>query len=141
MTLALSDGREPYIVTMNYAFDENQNCFYFHCASEGKKMEIWKENPVVWGQVLEDCGYLSGKCDHDYHTVQFKGKVEFIPDLEEKCRILRMMVEQLEKDPGDLLGRLDPNVISPERLRRIEKTTIGRVCVLGWSGKKSISPQ
>lgn len=139
MTLALSDGSQPYLVTMNYAFAEDQECFYFHCAQEGKKMQILRRNPLVWGQVLEDLGYIQGKCDHNYRTVQFKGKVEFLQDFEEKCHVLRMMVKQLEENPEALLERLDTNKMSTEGRQRIEKTTIGRVRVLGWSGKKYVS--
>ncbi|MHA1188184.1 MAG: pyridoxamine 5'-phosphate oxidase family protein, partial [Candidatus Heimdallarchaeota archaeon] len=84
VTVALCKDNEPYLVSLSHGYDPNKNCVFFHCASEGKKMDILKENNVVWGQALIDKGYIQGKCDHLYATVQFKGTVVFIDDFEEK---------------------------------------------------------
>ena len=47
---------------------------------EGKKIDILKENNIVWGQAMIDKGYIQGKCDHLYATVQFRGKIVFVED-------------------------------------------------------------
>lgn len=128
-TLALCNDQEPYIVSMNYAYDEAENCFYFHCAPEGKKMDYLKSNPVVWGQILEDRGYLTGECDHNYRTLQFKGKVEFLQNVEEIRSALMLMIDQLEENP------------EPIKKRFIEASSfdfvaVGKINVEGMSGKK-----
>lgn len=48
-TLSLSGGEYPYAVPLNFGFSENDGKFkaYFHCASEGKKIELIKKNPKV----------------------------------------------------------------------------------------------
>lgn len=52
-TLSLSGGEYPYAVPLNFGFSENDGKFkvYFHCASEGKKIELIKKNPKVCFEV------------------------------------------------------------------------------------------
>jgi len=84
ITLALSYEDHPYLATLSHGYDAENNCLYFHCAFEGKKVEYLKANPKVWGQALIDGGYQHGSCDHLYHTAQFSGTVAFIDDLDER---------------------------------------------------------
>lgn len=129
-TLALCNGQEPYLVSMNYAYDDAENCFYFHCSPEGKKMDYLKVNSVVWGQILEDRGYLRGECDHSYRTLQFKGKVEFLQDLEEIRSVLMLMIDQLEENPEPIKKRFI-------EAKSFDHVAIGRIRVEGMSGKKA----
>ena len=62
VTIAMSVKDEPYLATLSHGYDREKNCIYFHCAQEGKKVDILKENNVVWGQALEDHGYTEGAC-------------------------------------------------------------------------------
>ena len=47
--LGLSDGSEPYVIPMNFGVEmDEQTCvFYFHCAREGRKLDIMAKNPRV----------------------------------------------------------------------------------------------
>ena len=129
MTLAMAAEGRPYLVTMNYGFDPERDCFYFHCAPEGKKVTILHSNPSVWGQVIEDHGYLIGKCDHVYRSVHFEGRVAFLESEEEKRAALILMIRQLEPEPEPLIERLTTRA-------RLAKTTVGRVQVLHMTGKR-----
>ncbi|HOG47301.1 MAG TPA: pyridoxamine 5'-phosphate oxidase family protein [Anaerolineae bacterium] len=128
MTLALCRDGEPYLATVSHGYDAAARCFYFHCARRGKKIDYLEANPIVWGQVLEDRGYLTGQCDHAYRTVQFRGRAELVEDLEEKRRALTLMIERLEPDPEPLKQRL----LVEARLRGV---CIVRVRVLEMTGK------
>lgn len=128
MTLAFCRDGEPYLATVSYGYDPAERCFYLHCAAQGKKIDYLKANPIVWGQVLEDRGYLAGRCDHAYRTVQFRGRAEFVDDLEEKRRALTLMIERLEPDPEPVKARLLVEA-------RVSKVTIVRVRVLEMTGK------
>lgn len=132
MTLAMCKDNVPYLVTVNYGYDEAENCFYFHCAGEGKKQDYLAENPVVWGQILEDAGYQDGKCDHAFRTVQFKGTVTFLEDLDEKRQALHMMIGQLEPDPG----LVEQKQVNSKSLARV---AIAKVSVEGMSGKSNVT--
>lgn len=129
LTLALCQDHEPYLVTMNYAYDQEQRCFYFHCARRGKKVDYLRANPTVWGQVLEDRGYLPGQCDHAYRTVQFRGQAEWIENLEEKRHALMLMIDQLEPDP-------EPVKRAELTQRKLEGVGILKVRVETMSGKQ-----
>ena len=37
MTLAMCRDGLPYLVTLNYGYDPQASCLYFHCARAGKK--------------------------------------------------------------------------------------------------------
>jgi len=130
MTLAMVNDGQPYLVTMNYGFDAACDCFYFHGATAGKKIEIMTANPDVWGQVIEDRGYVTGKCDHAYRSVHFAGRVAFLEDEDEKREALTLMIRQLEPDPEPLIQRLLGR-------GRLTKTIVGRVQVLEMTGKRN----
>ena len=84
ITVAMCLDDEPYLATLSHGFDAENQCIYFHCAQQGKKIDILKKNNLVWGQALMDDGYAAGKCDHLYATTQFRGRVSFIVDENEK---------------------------------------------------------
>jgi len=130
LTLALCAENRPYLVTISHVFDSDRNCFYFHCSPVGRKIDLIRTNPQVYGQVLEDRGYKAGECDHAYRTVQFDGMAEVVTDPEEKLDALRRLIEFLEPDPGPVKER---NL----KAARLDSVTIVRVTVTGWSGKKS----
>ncbi len=118
VTLALCADNEPYLVTMNHGYDEAEHCLYFHCAPTGKKVDLIRANPQIWGQALEDGGYLDGECDHAYRTVQFQGRAEFVTDMAEKRRALALMIDQLESSP------------EPVKARNLEPAKIAGVCII-----------
>lgn len=47
--IAMTEGVHPYIVPMNFAFENND--LYFHSATTGKKIDILKKNPQVCFEV------------------------------------------------------------------------------------------
>ncbi len=40
LTIALCNDNNPYLVTLNYAYDTENEIFYIHCANSGKKTNI-----------------------------------------------------------------------------------------------------
>jgi len=130
VTIAMSLGDEPYLATLSHGYDEDRDCIYFHCAREGKKVEILRANPRVWGQALVDNGYQQGSCDHLYRTAQFRGKVTFVDDQREKEHALGVMIRHLDEDPE----RIKREQITPHSTDRI---LIGRIDIDYMSGKKA----
>ncbi|MGD0803030.1 MAG: pyridoxamine 5'-phosphate oxidase family protein [Candidatus Bathyarchaeia archaeon] len=132
VTIAMSLHEEPYLATLSHGYDEEKNRIYFHSAREGKKVDILKTNPRVWGQVMIDNGYQQGSCDHLYKTAQFHGRVTFVEDKEEKAYALRLMIRHLDKDPDKIIEEQ----ITPHSTERI---LIGRIDIDYFSGKKAES--
>lgn len=130
MTLAMARDGQPYLVTVNYGFDPEADCFYFHCAAEGKKLDYLRANPNVWGQVVENRGYVAGKCDHAYRSVHFAGRVDFLEAEDEKRAALTLMIRQMEPDPEPVEQRLQARP-------QLTQLVVGRVRVLEMTGKRN----
>jgi uncharacterized protein len=134
LTLAMCRDNRPYLVNFNYIYLEEENCFYVHSAGEGRKLDYLRANPRVWGQVIEDRGYIAGKCSHAYRSVMFEGTAEFVTDEDQMLRALEMMIEQFEPDPRELkeklLGKVD-----------LRKVVVLRIRIEGMSGKQSPAPE
>ena len=130
VTVAMSLGDEPYLATLSHGYDEARNCVYFHCAREGKKVEILRANPRVWGQTLLDDGYQQGSCDHLYRTAQFHGRVTFVEDQAEKEHALGVMIRRLDDDPERIMAEQ----ITPHSTGRI---LVGRIDIDHLSGKRA----
>jgi nitroimidazol reductase NimA-like FMN-containing flavoprotein (pyridoxamine 5'-phosphate oxidase superfamily) len=130
VTLALIKDDEPYLVSLSHAYDEAENCIYFHSAPEGKKLDYMRAHPTVWGQAMLDHGYHKGECSHLYASVMFKGKIEFIQDVETKRHAFKTMIQQIEPDPDSIMD---------ERLasKNIPTTVVGRIRIEYMTGKKS----
>lgn len=129
ITIALCKDNQPYLVTLSHGYDPEKEVIFFHCASQGKKTDYLTANSVVWGQALLDHGYAQGACDHLYATTQFKGKVSFVHNLEEKRQALVNMVQKLDENPQ---GIIDTQL----KEKSIAKVTIGRIDIEYMSGKK-----
>ncbi|MCX6648627.1 MAG: pyridoxamine 5'-phosphate oxidase family protein [Candidatus Bathyarchaeota archaeon] len=133
VTLALANGNEPYIVALSHSYDEEAGCLYFHCSSEGKKLDYMRANPVVWGQALIDHGYSEGNCSHLYVSAVFRGRIEWVESLDEKRRVLKHMIERQDKNPAALMPRLT----GVDSSGALAKTVVGKIVLLELTGKKS----
>lgn len=130
ITIAMCKDNEPYLATLSHGYDRDRHCIYFHCATEGKKLDILTSNNAVWGQALIDKGYVQGACDHLYATTQFKGKVTFIEDNEEKEHALKVMIRSLDNNPEKVIAEQ----ITKKSVTRVG---IGRIDIEYMSGKKA----
>jgi nitroimidazol reductase NimA-like FMN-containing flavoprotein (pyridoxamine 5'-phosphate oxidase superfamily) len=130
ITIAMCDNNMPYLATLSHGYDRDQHCIYFHCAKEGKKIDVLRKNNVVWGQALMDKGYVQGSCDHLYATTQFLGKVRFVDEFEEKKHALGIMIKALEREPEKVME----SQLKEESIKGVQ---IGRIDLECLSGKKS----
>ncbi len=130
ITIAMCVDNDPYLVTLSHGYDRDRHCIYFHCAKEGKKIDILRKHNKVWGQALLDKGYIDGACDHLYATAQFKGRVTLVEDLSEKRHALEIMINALEKDPQKVMD----TQLTDKSIRNVQ---IGRIDIDDMSGKKS----
>jgi hypothetical protein len=130
VTVAMCRNDEPYLVTLSHGYDQERNAVYFHCAFEGKKIDFLRSNNRVWGQAFIDRGYVQGKCDHLFASVQFSGRVSFVADATEKRHALEVMIRQLEQDP-------DRVITAKVTDARVATTNIGRIDIEFMSGKRT----
>jgi len=104
--ISMCRNSEPYIVTLNYGFDESKQTLYFHCAKKGLKIDFIKSNPRVCATVIEDRGYKMGECEHAYRTIVFWGNMSVIEDLNDKKHGMNVLLHHLEENPDPLKKRL-----------------------------------
>lgn len=130
IVVAMCRDNEPYLATLSHGYDRERNCIYFHCAKQGKKVDILSEQNIVWGQALVDRGYVQGACDHLYVTTQFRGKVAFVENSDEKRHALEVMIYALEDHPQKVLE-------AQVNEKSIQDVQIGRIDIEFMSGKKS----
>jgi nitroimidazol reductase NimA-like FMN-containing flavoprotein (pyridoxamine 5'-phosphate oxidase superfamily) len=94
--LALCDGRVPYIVPLNFSYQQGK--IAFHCAWEGRKLDLLKTNPHCCIEVDEFRGEVSdhneARCHLDYDSVLAFGKGRIEHDEGEKVRLLQLFAEK-----------------------------------------------
>jgi len=130
ITVAMCQNNEPYLVTLSHGYDREKHCIYFHCAQEGKKVDILSQHNLIWGQAIEDHGYAEGSCDHLFATTQFQGRVTFIKDVMEKEHALRVMINSLEPNPEKVMKEQITE-------KSVQRVNIGRIDIDYMSGKKA----
>jgi len=62
--LAMCDGSQPYVIPLNFGYDGK--ALYFHCAREGKKLDILKKNNRVCFEVDVDHEVVKGESPCDW---------------------------------------------------------------------------
>jgi len=87
--IALSDKGMPYIVPLNFGYRKgNPSCFYFHCATRGRKLEIIAENNNAFFELDTDHKLTTGEkaCDFSmlYSSVMGSGKIHIVNDENER---------------------------------------------------------
>lgn len=78
----------PYGVPLNYAFLPEENALCLHCAREGKKLDILKENPKACFTVVGKDGLDQKELTTYYESVIVQGKARILDEPEEKARYI-----------------------------------------------------
>jgi nitroimidazol reductase NimA-like FMN-containing flavoprotein (pyridoxamine 5'-phosphate oxidase superfamily) len=86
----------PYIVPLNYGFGDD--FIIIHCAKEGKKIDLMKENNKVAFNVAVDAEIVRNEEDPakfsmKYRSVSGLGTASFIEDIEEKREALKILMD------------------------------------------------
>ncbi|MGM9716904.1 MAG: pyridoxamine 5'-phosphate oxidase family protein [Prevotella sp.] len=98
ITVGMTDGDGmPYSVPLSLARTDVKT-FYFHCATEGKKLDILREKPRVCLTAVSKCKPTVGPKDGSF-TLEFKsaiafGKAEIVADDNEKREALRAICQR-----------------------------------------------
>lgn len=103
--IAMIDGDEPYMVTMNYGYtmDEGKLTLYVHGAMAGRKMDVMKANPKVFIEMECNMIPLEGNvaCQYGmaYSSIMGTGTAVILEKPEEKMAALtNLMKVQTGKD-------------------------------------------
>lgn len=118
-SIAMVSGDEPYVVTLNYGYDEADHALYFHAALKGHKLDCLEKNNRVCATIILDGGYEQGKCEHHYTSLVIRGTMDVVRDLEVKKRAMKALIWHLEKDPQPVYDRNMKSDASYDRVNMI----------------------
>lgn len=100
-SVAMIDENMPYVVPLSYGYElkDDRLVLYFHCAKEGRKLEILKRNPKVCFAVFQEGEPLyaeTAPCNSGYYysSVIGDGIASFIEDSAKKRHALQKMFAQ-----------------------------------------------
>jgi nitroimidazol reductase NimA-like FMN-containing flavoprotein (pyridoxamine 5'-phosphate oxidase superfamily) len=83
-------GDEPYVIPINYAYCNGR--ILFHCALEGRKLDLILADPRVCMAVARQEGHpaphAGDACDNPFESVLCWGDARIIDDLQERQAIL-----------------------------------------------------
>jgi nitroimidazol reductase NimA-like FMN-containing flavoprotein (pyridoxamine 5'-phosphate oxidase superfamily) len=96
--IAIANDNFPYIVTMNFGYTTDPHpTIYFHCAPEGKKLDMIAKNNHVCFEMDTDHKIYSGKkgCDWgmNFRSVLGYGNIFIVSEKSEKITGLNCIME------------------------------------------------
>lgn len=100
--LGLFDGKEPYIVPLNFGFEllSSKHIFYMHCANEGRKLDVIKMFPACCFELdiahevtsaKQACGWSM-----NFMSVMGTGHVEVLKSIDDKLHGLSVLMRQYD---------------------------------------------
>ena len=126
--LAMHDEPYPYIVPLSYGWEErNRQIFiYFHCAKEGKKLDLITKN----GNVCFEADCLAGyKCTGHGVTADYRSLIAF-------GKAERVYGEELVRGLELLLAHCHVEGYSARECAAMGITAVVRITVDGITGKR-----
>jgi len=110
--IGFSDTDYPYILPLNYGHEDN--VLYFHCAPEGRKIDLIKKNNKVCFEIESKyrlvTDEVSCKWTSEFRSLIGIGAIEILYRAEEKVKGLDIIMKQHGKDdnqyPPKMLDKL-----------------------------------
>ncbi len=128
--IALCDKNKPYIVPMNFGFDDNY--IYLHSAREGRKIDLIKENNNICFEADIETEIITADnaCSWGmkYYSIIGFGKAHFIEDKDKKINALDVIMQKYSNKPNETFEYSKPS---------LDKTTVIKVEIESLTGKKS----
>jgi len=128
--LALANDNYPYLVTMNFGYKNfPARCLYFHCAAEGKKLDMIRRNNKVCFEMDIDHKLIKGEksCDWGmaYTSLLGYGTITIVGDKDERIAGLNAIMEHYGKSENNEYHE-----------KTFERTVILRLDITEMTGKK-----
>lgn len=94
LSLGTDEDGYAYGIPISYAYDEPENVLYFHCAPDGKKLDMLKQNNKVSICIVGKTKPIADQFTTLYESVVVFGKADIQLSEDEKRKALRMLVKK-----------------------------------------------
>lgn len=105
--LAMIDEGEPYIVPLNFGYRDG--CLYFHCAREGRKLDVLRKNPNICFELEADVrlerGETACRWSTRYESVIGWGTAAIVVDEREVREGLEVLMSHYTEGPFEFDAR------------------------------------
>jgi nitroimidazol reductase NimA-like FMN-containing flavoprotein (pyridoxamine 5'-phosphate oxidase superfamily) len=103
--LGMSVGDKPYVIPMTYGYAEGK--IVFHCAVEGRKLELIRDNAHVCFTASRYLGEMvshpqGAECHVNSDSVICYGRARIIDDIEERCQVLNAFNRCLQPNAREI---------------------------------------
>lgn len=102
LSLGTSDNGYGYGIPISYAYEKDTESLYFHCAPEGQKLDMIRENNRVSFCVVGVTRPIGDKFTTLYESVIAFGDAEIIDNESEKRKALRLLVKKYSAGYEDI---------------------------------------
>lgn len=138
MTLAVEGEGAPYCVPLNFGAEliGESLVLYFHCAKEGKKLDLLRKNLRVgfsaanmlrvFNKGVAPCGYTT-----DYESVCGTGRAEILEDEPARLHALQVLMKHYSSEDFPAASF---------SAKALSLTCVVKVSVDSWSGKRLVRP-
>jgi len=94
--IAMCDGKTPYLVPVDYGYDES--CIYFHSAGAGRKIDVLAQNDNVCFEITDSISMVESEIacgfSTSYRSVIGFGTASILTEEAEKRRGLMTIMRQ-----------------------------------------------
>lgn len=120
--IAMNSESAPYVLPVNFVFYDG--CIYFHCATEGRKLDLIRADPRISFCSAVDIA-VDGTTTR-YRSVCGSGVADVVTDPEHKNRILKA-----------LAARFNAPCVFPISEKKFAITNVVRITIESLTGKYS----
>lgn len=129
--IGIQGEKYPYVVPVSFGMDvvDDRAVVYFHCAKQGMKLDMLRENPYVCveGDILIKIEKTPHGITTRYESVIGYGKCCFVDDADERLHALTLLTEHY----GEFGYPLD-------RCSGLAHVTVGKIVLEEITGKKNL---
>lgn len=108
LSMTKPDGT-PYAVPLNVVPDEVYGVLYFHCAGEGEKWEILKNDPAVCLTVVSHAAMVPKAFTCAYRSAMFRGRAQVVSDEGERVKAMMLLCQSFDPKGMDRFSQAMEN--------------------------------
>lgn len=102
LSLGNAENGYGYGIPISYAYDEETNCLYFHCAPDGQKIDMIKQNNKVSFCIVGVTKPIEKQFTTLYESIIIFGRAEIEHSDIEKRKGLRLLVKKYSPNYEEL---------------------------------------